>query len=89
MILMRRFVSWGFAVGICVFSQTVCAEEVIAGSIYDQAKESEILQKARRRAYPGGRDEGDLAVQPQLIAPVRKMAPQTESEVESGGDDSF
>ncbi|MBK9323707.1 MAG: hypothetical protein IPM97_12320 [Bdellovibrionaceae bacterium] len=89
MVSLLRLVRWGIVVGFCVFSQTVPAEEVVAGSVYDQAKESEILQKARRRAYAGGRDEGDLTVQPQLVAPIRKMAPQTESELEPGGDESF
>jgi hypothetical protein len=56
----------------------VHAEEVIAGSVYDESKESEVVQKARRRIYPGGRDEGDLVVQSQLTAPTRKIAPQIE-----------
>ena len=89
MVLLRWLVRWGIVMGIYVFSLAAYAEEVVAGSVYDQAKESEIQQRARRRAYPGGRDEGDLTVQPQLVAPVRKMAPQTESELEPSGDESF
>ncbi len=73
------------AAGI-VLSSVAHAEEVIAGSIYDESKEAEIAQKARRRAYIGGRDEGDLAVQPQLPAPIRKMAPQIEG-TENSADD--
>lgn len=61
-----------------VLSSVAHAEEVIAGSVYDEAKETEVMQKARRRAYPGGRDEGDLTVQSQLTAPTRKMSPQIE-----------
>lgn len=62
------------------------AEEVIAGSVYDESKEAEIAQKARRRIYIGGRDEGDLAVQSQLTAPTRKMVPQVEN-IEHSADD--
>jgi len=62
-----------------IFAASVAhAEEVIAGSVYDESKESEVVQKARRRIYPGGRDEGDLMVQSQLTAPTRKIAPQVE-----------
>lgn len=69
-----------------VLSSVARAEEVIAGSVYDEAKESETTQKARRRAYAGGRDEGDITVQPQLTAPTRKMAPQVEG-AETSADD--
>lgn len=69
-----------------VFSSAAYAEEVIAGSVFDESKESEVVQKARRRVYPGGRDEGDLAVQSQLTAPTRKMAPQIEG-AENPADD--
>ena len=54
------------------------AEEVPAGSQYDEAKEADIAMKAKKRLYPGGRDEGDLRVQSQLTTPPRKFAPQAE-----------
>jgi len=75
-----------FIVSGIVLSPAAHAAEVIAGSVYDESKETEIAQKARRRAYAGGRDEGDLTVQSQLTAPTRKMAPQIES-AESSADD--
>lgn len=62
------------------------AESVVAGSVYNESKEAEVVQKARRRTYPGGPDEGDLAVQSQLTAPTRKIAPQA-PEQESHADD--
>lgn len=61
-----------------LFVQNVHAEEVMAGSVYDESKEAEVAQKAHRRAYAGGRDEGDISVQPQLTAPTRKITPQIE-----------
>jgi hypothetical protein len=70
-----------------IFSKPVLAEEVIAGSVYDQDRETETVQRARRRAYPGGRDEADLVVQAQLTAPVRKMTPQMESTTDTGADE--
>lgn len=62
------------------------AAEVAAGSVYDETREAEVAQKARRRAYPGGLDESELKVQSQLIAPTRKMTPQTESAENSAED---
>ena len=58
--------------------KVLAAEEVPAGSQYDEAKEAEIAQKVKKREYPGGRDEGDLKVQSQVITPIRKLAPQAE-----------
>ncbi len=80
-----------FLVGVFIaagvlHSSLAQAEEVVAGSVYDESKESDITQKARRRAYVGGRDEGDLVVQPQLTAPTRKIAPQVEG-AENSADD--
>ncbi|MNL04051.1 hypothetical protein D3C87_1246100 [compost metagenome] len=57
-----------------------------AGSQYDEAKEAEIEVKAKKRLYPGGRDEGDLKVQAQVITPVRKLAPQAEVKEESADE---
>lgn len=62
------------------------AESVMAGSVFDESKEAEVVQRAHRRAYLGGRDEGDLTVQTQLTAPTRKMAPQIEG-AENSADD--
>lgn len=56
----------------------VAAEEVPAGSQYDEAKEAEIAKAAKKREYPGGRDESDLKVQSQIATPARKLAPQAE-----------
>lgn len=64
----------------------VQAQEVPAGSQYDEAKEAEIEMKAKKRLYPGGRDEGDLKVQAQVITPVRKLAPQAEVKEESSDE---
>lgn len=57
-----------------------------SGSQYDEAKEAEIEVKAKKRLYPGGRDEGDLKVQAQVITPVRKLAPQAEVKEESADE---
>lgn len=63
----------------CTFGAAAHAvEEVPAGSQYDEAKEAEIAKAAKKRDYPGGRDESDLKVQSQVVTPVRKLAPQAE-----------
>jgi hypothetical protein len=64
----------------------VHAQEVPAGAQYDEAKEAEIEVKAKKRLYLGGRDEGDLKVQAQVITPVRKLAPQAEVKEESADE---
>lgn len=61
---------------VVLTSSTVHAEEVLAGSVFNPSQEAEIIQRARRRTYPGGRDEGELAVQTQTPAPTRKIVPQ-------------
>ncbi|WP_413575543.1 hypothetical protein [Bdellovibrio sp. HCB290] len=58
--------------------QTVLAQEVLAGAVRDESREAELAQKAKKRLYPGGRDEGDLKVQAQVTNPPRKLAPQAE-----------
>lgn len=45
---------------------------------YDEVREAEIAMKAKKRLYPGGRDEEELKVQSQLATPARKLAPQAE-----------
>jgi hypothetical protein len=51
------------------------------------AEDEQMAQKAKRKLYPGGKDEEPLKVQGQLTQPVRKMAPQTEPQDESGSTD--
>lgn len=41
-------------------------------------EEQEIRERAKKRLYPGGRDEDSLKVQSQLAQPSRKMGPATE-----------
>lgn len=55
----------------------------VAESQYDEAHEAEIAQKAKKRLYPGGRDEEDLKVQSQVSTPTRKLAPQAELKEEA------
>ena len=49
----------------------------------NEAREAEISQVAKKRLYPGGRDEEDLRVQAELVTPSRKMAPQAEVKEET------
>lgn len=70
--LVLSLVFWG--VGLKAWSQETTATE----SQVDEAREAEIAQKAKKRMYPGGRDEEDLKVQSQVTNPVRKLAPQAE-----------
>lgn len=42
-------------------------------------QETEIRQKAKKRLYPGGRDEEPLKVQAQILAPIRKVNPASEA----------
>lgn len=61
---------------------TLLPAMVFAQVQYDEAKEAEIALKAKKRLYPGGRDEEDLKVQSQLTTPPRKLAPQAEIQAE-------
>ncbi len=46
------------------------------------AQEQEIYQKAKKRLYPGGKDEESLQVQSQLPVVTRKMGPSQEAPTE-------
>ena len=50
-------------------------------------EEQEIYMRARKKLYPGGRDEDPLKVQSQLPQVTRKMAPVTEAPVEEVAPD--
>jgi len=63
---------------LVLISSAVSFKAFAADEGYDEAKEAEIAQKAKKRLYPGGRDEGDLKVQAQVATPARKFAPQAE-----------
>ncbi len=45
-------------------------------------QEQELYQKAKKRLYPGGKDEESLRVQSQLPTVTRKMAPAQEAPTE-------
>jgi hypothetical protein len=52
------------------------------------SEELEVQARARKKIYPGGRDEEPLKVQEQLPQAVRKMGPATEaSHGEESADD--
>jgi hypothetical protein len=57
---------------------TIATAQEVQTPRYDEAKEAEIAVKAKKRLYPGGRDEEELKVQAQLTTPVRKVSPQAE-----------
>lgn len=59
----------------------------IQAPVLDEAKEAEIAQKAKKRLYPGGRDEEDLRVQTELSTPSRKLAPQAELKDDSSEEE--
>ena len=73
-----------FLIGIIFFSflaitsSPARAQEAAPAPQYDEAREADFAQKAKKRIYAGGRDEEDLKVQPQVVTPVRKLAPQAE-----------
>ncbi|UYL09857.1 hypothetical protein B9G69_004615 [Bdellovibrio sp. SKB1291214] len=69
------------------FAANAHAEEVMAGAVRDESKEAELAQRAKKRLYPGGRDEGDLKVQAQVTNPTRKLAPQAEIQNEEPAEE--
>lgn len=69
------------------FAAHAQAEEVMAGAVRDESKEAELAQRAKKRLYPGGRDEGDLKVQAQVTNPTRKLAPQAEIQNEEPAEE--
>jgi hypothetical protein len=68
-------------------SKAIASEEVVAGKIHDEAQEIDLAKKAKKRLYPGGRDESDLKIQAEITNPTRKMAPQAELKVEEPAEE--
>jgi hypothetical protein len=62
---------------VSVWGQTPSAASAVNPLLTPQ--ETELRQKAKKRIYPGGRDEESLTVQTQLTAPVRKQSPASEA----------
>lgn len=50
-------------------------------------EEQEIQNRARKKLYPGGRDEEPLKVQEQLSQAVRKVGPASEAPQEDPSND--
>lgn len=50
-------------------------------------EEQQLKIKAKKRLYPGGKDEEPLKVQPQLPTVTRKMAPATDAPIEETAPD--
>ena len=69
------------------FAANVYAQEGLAGAVRDESREAELAQRAKKRLYPGGRDEGDLKVQAQVTNPTRKLAPQAEIQNEEPAEE--
>lgn len=74
--MIRVFLVLSFLISTLSFSAG--AQEVVETPKYDEAREAEVAHRAKKRLYPGGRDEEDLKVQSQLVVPSRKLAPQAE-----------
>lgn len=71
--LFIHFILVLMAVGAPGFSWAQDRE--LAATKYDSAREEEIAQRAKKKIYPGGKDESELKVQPALIKPTRKITP--------------
>ena len=63
---------------ICTLCSLAWSEEGSENVSVDAEREAVFVQRAKKRLYPGGRDEEDLKVQTQVVNPSRKLAPQAE-----------
>ena len=68
------------AVSLLFAIPALAADPGSRASAEDRARNDEIAQKAKQKAYPGGRDESDLRVQNPLPQPVRKMTPSADED---------
>ena len=79
-LLFLKFILVLVAIGISEF--TWAQKRDSATIKYDSAREEEIAQRAKRRIYPGGKDESELKVQPALTKPTRKINPSVDESQE-------
>lgn len=61
------------------FSLVVAAEVAVPTHALMTAQEQETQMRAKKRLYPGGKDEESLKVQGQLPTVTRKMGPTTDA----------
>lgn len=66
-----------FLILFLAYSFQVSAQDREPAAV-DETMESEMDVKVKTRNYPGGIDEGELKVQPNLAQPVRKVTPTVE-----------
>lgn len=81
--LIRVFLVFSLLLSMTALNAWSQDGELAAEPQYDEAREAEIAQRAKKRLYPGGRDEEDLKVQSQVSTPSRKLAPQAELKEET------
>lgn len=78
-----------FVNAVFVLSSTVVfaeeGKEIVL--LYDDPSDLELSQKARMKLYPGGKDEGDIKVQTQLVQPQKKFGAQPEEYDAAAADD--
>lgn len=55
-----------------IVSLLFCSMSIAGETLAVDSVEQELIQKARKRLYPGGYDEQDLEVQSVLVKPQRK-----------------
>jgi hypothetical protein len=83
MVLTTWLSLFGGSIGSSIGSSTIAfaasSDNAAVQNPLMSPEEQEIQQRARKRNYPGGHDEENLKVQPQLPQAVRKMSPAAEN----------
>jgi hypothetical protein len=72
-----------------LFVSLLGLEMAVAQEVTTTTEDSLVAKAAKEKSYPGGRDEEDLEVQPQVIKPVRKMGAPQENAESPSNDDEF
>ncbi len=79
----------GFGFGAFLLFSFFCKDVQAADSTAIQLeKEQEIANKAKKKLYPGGADEGELKVQATLTPPKRKISPTLSESAPSEADEA-
>jgi len=77
-----------FSIFMVIFSGSVFAQGDVGEHVLMTAQEQQIHNIAKKRLYPGGRDEESLKVQSQLPLITRKMTPATQMPVDDPSDEA-
>ena len=74
---------------VIFFVSIVQAQDLSEAAISEEQNEAVLIERARKRLFPGGRDEEDLQVQALLLKPRVKLTDEFSEEPPAEAEEEF